>query len=84
MKSDDDVLVLAEGITSRSSSLWNRFMLLCMETRGPSVACRNELGFLELPGVHGSRSQVARTLPAFTRSCRVSAVSSSAHNSCAY
>lgn len=35
-------------------------MLLCMETRGPSVACRNELGFLELPGVRGARSQIAR------------------------
>ena len=35
-------------------------MLLCMETRGPSVDCRNELGFLELPGVHGARSQVER------------------------
>lgn len=60
MKSEAMFSSCQRGIISRSSSLWKRFVLLCMETRGPSVDCRNELGFLELPGVRGARSQVAR------------------------
>ena len=46
--------------------------------------CRNELGFLELPGVRGAHSQVERIFARLHPIMPVSMISSSAHNSCAY
>lgn len=60
MKSEAMFSSWQRGITSRSSSLWNRFMLLCRENKGAIRRLPQRMGFLELPGVHGARSQVAR------------------------